>query len=102
MTLLNFHDVDELYDLSEGTDTMVTVNFISNQFVHARAIYASRDQTRNWSHILLCSDHERSKAIYMVAVSEIQSLFHLVAQDWIKWSSMVYDEALGDYRVTTS
>lgn len=102
VTRLNYHDVDELYDLSEGVRTTVDVNFISNQFVHARAIYASRGETRNWSHVLLCSDREQSKGIYMVEVSEIQSLFHLVARDWIEWSSMVYDPALGDYRVTTS
>lgn len=102
VTRLNFHDVGGIYDLSEGVAATVGVSFISNQFVHARAIYASRDQSRNWSHVLLCSDHEQSNSIYMVAVSEIQSLFHLVAQDGIKWQRMVYDPALGDYQVTTS
>lgn len=102
VTRLNYHDIDELYDLKAGIDATVNVNFISNQFVHARAIYASRDQTRNWSHVLLCSDLEQKKGVYSVAVPEIQSLFHLVARDWLQWSSMVYDEALGDYRVATS
>lgn len=102
VTRINFHDIDELYDLRDGVETKVNVNFISNQFVHARAIFASRDQTRNWSHVLLCSDFEQKKGVYLVTVSEIQSLFHLVARDWIQWSSMVYDAALGDYRRTTS
>lgn len=102
VTRLNYHAVEDLYDLSSGKEVAVNVNFISNQFVHARAIYSSRDSTRNWSHVLLCSDLEKTKGIYLVAVSEIQNLFHLVARDWIQWSQMVYDQALGDYRVTTS
>ena len=102
ITRLNYHALDDLYHLEESVEITVNVNFISNQFVHARAIYASRDQAKNWSHVLLCSDLEQKKGVYLVAVSEIQSLFHLVARDWIQWSSMVYDDVLGDYRVTTS
>ena len=81
ITILNFADVDELYDFGKSAESSVSISFISNQFVHARAIYASRDETKNWSHVLLCSDFERKKAIYMVSVTEIQRIFHLVAED---------------------
>jgi hypothetical protein len=102
VTLLNYHDVNDLYDMGDGIEAKVNVLFISNQFIHARAIYAARDKRRNWSHVLLCSDLEKTTGMYSIAVSEIQSIFHLVARDWTQWSQMVYDEALGDYRVTTN
>lgn len=102
ITMLNFFDVHELYDFEKGKTTQLSVNFLSNQFVHARAIYADRDETKNWSHVLLCSDFERKKAIYRVPVTEIQRIFHLVADDSISWSSYVYDPKIGDYRRTTS
>ena len=102
VTILNFADVDDLYDFNQGKDVSVSVNFIANQFVHARAIYASRDKTKNWSDVLLCSDLERMKAIYLVGISEIQRIFHLVAEDDITWMQLIYDPKLGDYRRTTS
>jgi hypothetical protein len=102
VTILNFADVDEIYDFEQSAESSVSIGFISNQFVHARAIYASRDETKNWSHVLLCSDFERKKAIYLVPVTEIQRIFHLVAEDDITWSQLVYDDKIGDYRRTTS
>lgn len=102
VTILNFADVDELYDFSQGSDSAASINFISNQFVHARAIYASRDTTKNWSQVLLCSDFERKRAIYLLEVVEIQRIFHLVVEDDIAWMQLVYDPSIGDYRRTTN
>ena len=102
VTILNFADVDELYDFNKGTSASLSVGFVSNQFVHARAIYASRDKTKNWSDVLLCSDFERKRAIYLVPIIEIQRVFHLVAEDDITWSQLIYDPEIGDYRRTTS
>jgi hypothetical protein len=102
VTILNFADVEDLYDFQQGASTSVSIGFLSNQFVHARAIYASRDESRNWADVLLCSDFERRKAIYLVPVTEIQRIFHLVAEDDITWMQLVYDPKIGDYRRTTS
>lgn len=102
ITILNFADVDDLYHFDQGYEATVSIGFISNQFVHARAIYASRDETKNWSHVLLCSDFERKNAIYHVPVPEIQRIFHLVAEDDITWMQLVYDPKIGDYRRITS
>jgi hypothetical protein len=102
VTILNFADVDELYDFGKSVESSASVGFISNQFVHARTIYASRNETKNWSHVLLCSDFERKKAIYLVPVAQIQRIFHLVAEDDVTWSRLVYDPKIGDYRLTIS
>jgi hypothetical protein len=102
VTKSNFHSVDNLYALDAPEEAELTVNFLSNQFIHSRALYAMRDGTRNWASVLLCSDHERAKAIYLVQVQEIQRIFHLVATDNVHQMSMTYDEKLGDYRVTTN
>ncbi|GAB3550082.1 hypothetical protein GCM10027343_32700 [Noviherbaspirillum agri] len=99
ITVLNAAFVDELYHFDQGSNTSVSLGFISNQFVHAGAIYAERDESRNWSHVLLCSDFERKKAIFRVAVPEIQRIFHLVAEDQASWVRLQYDPKLGDYRV---
>lgn len=80
---------------------MVSLNFVSNQFVHARAIFAGRDKSRNWSEVLVCSDYEKKKAVYVVALSDIRTVFRLVAGDSVTWSKAVYDTAKGDYVVTS-
>jgi len=102
ITIFNFAAVDELYDFDHAKKTTVSIAFIANQFVHARAIYVSRDEARNWSHVLLCSDFEQKRAIFLVAVAEIQRIFHLVAEDDISWEQFEYDPSTRDYRRTTN
>ena len=101
ITVLNHWLIDELYHWDQETTDDVSIGFLSNQFVHARAIFAMRDKTRNWSEVLLCSDFEARKAIYRVPVPEIQKVLRLVGSDYSYSSSLVYDPKLGDYRVTT-
>jgi hypothetical protein len=102
ITILNFADVDQLYDFDRAKEERVSIKFIANQFVHARAIYATRDDSKNWSDVLLCSDFERKNAIYLVSVREIQRIFHLVAHDDITWMRLLYDPEARDYRQTTN
>jgi hypothetical protein len=102
VTLMNYHNVDALYDLERSKTQAVSLGFLANQFVHARALYVMRDESRNWSAVLLCSDYEKEKAIHQVSVEDIRNLFTLVGRDWVRESSMKYDEALKDYRVQNS
>jgi hypothetical protein len=101
VTKLNYWCVDELYDFDQTREIMVSLNFVSNQFVHARAIFSGRDKSRNWSEVLVCSDYEKKKAVYVVALSDIRTVFRLVAGDSVTWSKAVYDTAKGDYVVTS-
>jgi len=100
VTQLNFWCIDELYQFDAETETTVSIGFLANQFVHARVIYAARDESRNWSEVLLCSDYETRKAIYRVPIPEIQRIFRMVGTDYTKWSKLEWDAALGDYKVT--
>jgi hypothetical protein len=100
VTQMNYWCVDEIYHLDQEVEERVSLPFLANQFVHCRVIYAMRDETRNWSDVLLCSDYETRKAIYRVSVSEIRSILLLVGTDYTRWSRMVYDPKIDDYRVT--
>jgi len=101
VTRMNYWCIDELYHLDKEREVAVSIGFLASQFVHARVIYAMRDRTRNWTDVLLCSDYEAKKAIYRVPVTEIQSILQLVGSDYVTKSQWVYDQALGDYQVTT-
>lgn len=101
VTVLNDWLIGELYRWDKEETSHVSIVFLANQFVHSRAIFTMRDKTRNWSEVLLCSDFEARKAIYRVPVKEIQKIFQLVGSDYSRRSSLVYDEGLGDYRITT-
>lgn len=101
ITVLNHWLIGELYRWDKEKASDVSIAFLSNQFVHSRAIFAMRDKTRNWSEVVLCSDFEARRAIYRVSVQEIQKVFQLVGTDYARRSSLVYDEELGDYRATT-
>jgi len=101
LTRMDYWCIEQFYHLDREQQQTVSIDFLANQFIHARIIYAMRDETRNWSSVLLCSDYDTKKALYRVTIADIQKIFRLVGSDYVSWSKWVYDEKLGDYRVTT-
>ena len=61
----------------------------------------ARAPDRNWSDLLVVSDYDRNSVIWRIPFSTIIQLFEAAAKDWPATYSMVYDEKLGDYLVTT-
>lgn len=102
VNVMNYQSVADLYDFDNAQEKQVSIGFLSNQFIHARAIFAARDETRNWSHVLLCSDYEKEKAVYLVSTMQIQAVFRLVATDQITRLSYTYNDALRDYDIETN
>lgn len=99
---MNFYDIDGLYDLQTETKYSKNVQFISNQLIHGRAIYAYRDSSRNWAGIYTCSDFERDKRIYRIPVSTIIEILETAANDYPTKIDYIYCSKKQDYIVTTN
>lgn len=76
--------------------------YVCNQCIHAYVSFVERGSDRNWSDLLVVSDFDRSKVIWRIPFSGLVQLFETAAKDWATIVSWVYDEELGDYRVTTN
>ena len=99
VTSLNHFSLEDLYDLETTRQKSVSVGFLANQFIHALTIFSSRDKSRNWANVGLCSDYEKQKALYLVAVPDIQAAFRLVGRDAVESAHYTFNESKQDFDV---
>src|SRR5437016_3695670 len=55
VTRLNLCSVDELYDFDKATTRTLALESLCNQIIHSYIIFPVRDETRAFSHVLVCS-----------------------------------------------
>jgi len=99
---INFWDINELYDLQTETVSTKNVQFISNQLIHGQAIYAYRDENRNWAGVYTCSDFERKKCIYRIPISSIINILETAASDYPTSINYEYCSKKKDYVASTN
>ncbi|EHK9068606.1 TPA: hypothetical protein ACMDSY_004546 [Vibrio parahaemolyticus] len=98
----NFANIADLYDYSSEIKQTKNVQFISNQLIHGQAMYAYRDETRNWHGVFTCSDFERNKYIYRIPTSTIIDILETAANDYPEMMSYRFCNKKNDYIVETN
>jgi len=102
VTRMNRADLYELYDLDDEVAETKKPMYIANQFVHAYTSFVCRDETRNWSDVLVVSDYDRNDCIWRVPVDTIRDLFIDASKDYPHLASFTFDPATKDYVITTN
>jgi len=78
--ILNWHRLDELYDMeSQGRETR-DIRFICNLFIHSFVFMVSGDDRIDGVYV--ASDRTRNKKVYFVPLSHILAMFRLVGRDY--------------------
>jgi len=98
---MNYWDIDAIYDLTNEQPISKGVTFICNQFIHGRAIFAYREEDRNWGGLYTCSDFERQKYIYRIPLSEIITLLEIAGNDYPSMTRMTFNPDINDYDIET-
>ena len=91
---LNWHRIDELYDLERwGTETR-DIRFLCNLFVHS-FIFVVRGVER-LEGIYVASDRTKNKKIYFVPLSHVLAIFRLVGRDYPSHATFERDPNTGE------
>jgi hypothetical protein len=98
VTWLNSHDIPELYDLDKPEPKQIDPIFLCNQIIHSYTLIPVRDG-QQFTHILVCSDFERNKYLYLVSVEQIIALLRDVASDSPAQTHMTYNPKRQDYDI---
>jgi len=98
---LNFGDIGELYDLENEEPVYKNVKFVCNQFIHGGAMFAYRESDRNWGGLYTCSNFELNKFVYRIPLDEIRRILKIAGNDYPSRVSLVYNENMRDFIVTT-
>lgn len=101
VTKVNRLSVEENYNWQSEKAEKKSIIYICNQCIHSYISIVERGPDRNWSHLLVVSDFDRSNVIWRIPFSTLLHIFETASTDWPASYSMIYDKMLGDYKVST-
>ncbi len=78
--LLNWHRLDEHFDLSRGQPERVPLRRFCNQAIHS-FVLLTYGTPRPFQGIFVASDWERNRCVLRVTLTEIERAFRAVARD---------------------
>lgn len=78
---LNWHRIDELYDLTSTNTETHDLRFLCNQFIHSYVFSPVVDSQRI-KGFYVSSDFERNKRLYFVDLELVLKLFRNVGRDY--------------------
>jgi hypothetical protein len=99
VTLLNLQRIEELYGLNVEEKKELSIDFLSNQFIHSYIIFPYRNEDRNWGGLYICSDYERNRYIYKVSIEEIRSALGTVGRDYPTRMEIKFNKKINDYDI---
>lgn len=101
VTWLNDMIIEKNYNFDEGEKEMKSALYLANQVIHAQVIYVVRDEDRNWDSLIVVSERDLKKHIFVIPISEIRKFFLAASQDYFKRLSFKFNEEKQDYDITT-
>ncbi|SRR6266571_7020830 len=98
VTWLNNHDIDELYNVDAPRSKQVTPLFLCNQVIHSY-ILIPLHKDRKFTDILVCSDHQKNRWLYVIPLQRIIKLLNDVAFDYPSRMKISFNPKRRDYDI---
>jgi hypothetical protein len=102
VTILNRFDLEDLYEFEREKKKTISLKFLCNQIIHSYIIFLVRDENINFTHIFVCSDFERNRFLYKVAIKDLIVVILEVARNYPSRAVWKFDSKIQDYRIQTS
>ena len=100
VTNLNWHKIEELYDLNNYTKIKLKLPFVCNQIIHSYIFVIDELDIGGFSGIYMCSDYKRNKELYHVSSAELKNIFSLIGNDYPYTGRRVFNQNTKDYDIT--
>ncbi|PYK37803.1 MAG: hypothetical protein DME49_10590 [Verrucomicrobia bacterium] len=98
VTWLNNHDIDELFDVNAPKKRQLTLNFLCNQVIHSYILIPLQDG-RKFTDVLVCSDRDRNRWLYVISMNRITKIIRDVAFDYPSRMNITYNPKRQDYDI---
>lgn len=82
ITMLNWHNLDELYDLDSTTTVDRDVLFVCHQFVHSFVFSPVFDDNDRLDGVMFASDRQRHTSLLQISIDQVVQLFEEVGNDY--------------------
>ena len=101
VTLLNWHKLDELYDVNDPRETREALSFVCNQIIHSYVFTPIFRKGGGLESIAFNSDRTRSSRLYSIAVDEMIRLFTSISGSYVGKATYFRVSEDGDLTVMT-
>lgn len=100
ITHYNWHKLDELYDFDRQGKITLSLRRLCNQFIHSYVFCSFFDESGFLHSVAVASDRKRNECIQIVPVASLIDIMRAVGSDIVTEQRAVWDEKIGDYRIT--
>jgi hypothetical protein len=104
VSLRNWWEYWELYDLDDGNRETVSLRKLCNQLIHSFIFLVESDDEEDAaiSSVIFNSDRNRNKHLYRIQIVDLVEVMRLVGNEYPSSMSMLYDPETGDWRIEIS
>ncbi|MDX1996823.1 MAG: hypothetical protein SF066_03810 [Thermoanaerobaculia bacterium] len=95
---MNWHRIDEFYDLEEPIRVQVALVDFCNQLVHSWIFLFARAEDGGMDGYFVASDRTRAQRVLYFDLAQTASVLHAVASDYIVFSCTRRDPETGQWR----
>jgi hypothetical protein len=99
VTLMNWHKIDELYNLEEENPKQCDLSFIYNQLIHSYVFMIDDNPKGGFNGIFFSSDSQRNKKVFKISADELIRILDTVGNDYSSSSRLEFNEVKQDYDV---
>ncbi|SMF78825.1 hypothetical protein SAMN05661091_1615 [Paenibacillus uliginis N3/975] len=99
VTKLNWHKIDELFDLDNPKIEKLSADKLYNQIIHSYIFLISTDETGVIDGYFFCSDRMRNRKLYYIELMELERFISIVGNDYPTKEIFDFDESIQDYRI---
>jgi len=96
VTLMNWHKIHELYNLSEENIEQRRISFVYNQLIHSYVFMVDDNDDGGFSGIFFSSDTQRNKTLFKITADELIRIFNTVGSDYPSKSRLEFNEEKQD------
>ncbi|MGF1733663.1 hypothetical protein [Photobacterium kasasachensis] len=93
---MNWHKVDELYDLSGKQRETKSLRVLCNFIVHSYIFMPELSDDGRLVSFYVTSDKDRNKKLYSVSIEQVVEIFQLVGNDYPRNTKMTRNPKTGD------
>ena len=99
VTRMNWHKLNELYELEESTSETRDLRWVANQLIHSYVFVVCFDDYGGFDGVFFTSDKNRNKSLHRIGVDQMIDLYEHVGTDYPNEMHMIMNPKTGDFDV---
>ena len=92
---LNWHKIDQLFDLDNSHSEERKIRFICDRFIHSY-VFMTCEKEGRLDGVFVASDKDKQKKLYYVSLDVVLKIFRLVGNDYPSKMSTFIDPETGE------